>query len=346
MGLWAWITWQPRCPKCNVLSKDVDKVSCGACRAKLEATLSKVTPELARYIVDKHVVEFLYHNWTEKHANAMLSGSAMSGKSTLINFLVSVIAGLRMTPVGEGGMRSSVGASEAERTVGHNTIRMRRVAMVRTACLTSRQQLCGSELTIVDSVGIFEDDREHRCAALGQLADAELWPSQEAEMRAIEARPATLDGAAHVMALVISANTLLNIGSSRAMLERVLRFAKEYPLSVGGKSQELHVVLVVTQVDLWAKSNGCSDPRCLLGGRGGFLKPLFEASEKLGMSAHHVTPIGWLTDDDINYSNHKDPRVVVGKYLVHQLWSKGTMFRSTFGGGTASAPPLSPTVAR
>lgn len=301
-----------------------------------EEVLSKRIPVLQQYLnnPDKSAME-----WMErvkppcgaKVLTAALAGLRTSGKSTLINQLVSLVANDQVQVVGQGG-----GVSFGS----HYTVVPSRVNVLSKGRQVRGLEAPAFDLQVLDLVGVDATNStslsELRCALLGKARAGEHWPHEvplSTEGReliaAIEARVCSPLDAAHSFFFIVTPETLLNAhGDVCEALKRIQGLAKKFqpntPPEVG--IIELPVRLVITRTDCWAMAEGCTDPRCLLGGEDGFLKPLYDAARRLGFDPQIVTPIGWLDRSDIDYSNGKDPRVVVLKFLLHRMWMQSALY--------------------
>jgi hypothetical protein len=342
MGFFDFLWW----PKCSDCRQRVDRVVGGRCAicnaariaannaALHEKLLRKVVPAYQPYLdnAGRGAEEWMGRNTLSvPNTTVAFVGLPKSGKTTLINQVGCVVGQMLIAPlVGQGG---GVGVG------GHNTLHQRRIDLMAKSCGASGRAKPAFELTMCDLVGV-RCLRELRCALLGKTGDRAKWPANqgglsaektEAAIREIEARVRSPLDAVHGLVLVMTVNMLLN--TTPAVLEFIaaIQFmAKEFRPNTGAGVEpfELPLRLVVTHSDKWARAEGCDDCRCLLGGEDGFLRPLYAAARMLGFDPLYVTPIGWLDRCDIDHTNGKDPRVVVMKFLLHQMRMQSTSYLS------------------
>ncbi|CUG87226.1 Hypothetical protein, putative [Bodo saltans] len=320
-----------RCDLCNA-ARAVKALAAQAA-AERERQLQIVVPAYRKYLENpgKSVEEWMGQNSLEVPCTTVaLVGLPKCGKSTLINQFGCVVA-QELIPqlVNQGG---GVGVG------GHNTLQQRRINLLAKACGASGRPVPEFELTMCDLVGV-RCLRELLCALLGKTADRARWPvhpgmsgdEEEKAIREVEERVRTPMNAVHCLVLVMTPETLINMADdTKESIAGILRMAKEFRPNTGAGVEpfELPLRLVITHADLWARSEGCDDARCLLGGAEGFLGPLYAAARKLGFDALYVTPIGWLDRADIDHANGADPRVVVLKFLLHQMRMQSTSYLS------------------
>jgi energy-coupling factor transporter ATP-binding protein EcfA2 len=329
---------RPKCRDCEKRVDSVDSVAssrCAICAASHKKLLQKVVPGYQPYLANagRGAEEWMSKNTLNiKNTTVAFAGPPKSGKSTLINQLGCVVAGESIPAlVGQGG---GVGVGR-----GHNTLHQRRISLMAKSCGASGRAKPAFELTMCDLVGV-RCLRELRCALLGKTGDRAKWPvnieglsaeETEAAIREIEARVCSPLDAVHGLVLVMTVNMLLSATPDLLeLIAGIVDVAKEFRPNTGDGVEpfELPLRLVVTQSDKWAKDKGCDDCRCLLGGEDGFLKPLYAAARELGFDPLYVTPIGWLDRGDIDHANGRDPRVVVMKFLLHQLRMQSTSYLS------------------